>query len=374
MIRRTACSAPFAPDAISSTMRTLAPFLATLGLVVPVAAQVGLLQVERDLKGVVEGLRPAMAVITSHAALASGRPNRYKTPLRQSGFILSAEGYVVTISAEPLRTARTITVELEGDRPPCRARFIGEDAESGISVIRLEAAPQPLVPLQLGNSDDLKPGSLVVILGYPYQLGLTTGVGIVSGVGRNFGDERRTRRGIQFGGVVNPGQPGGIIADASGKAVGVIAARYSPEDKQNPPGGVMLLPLQSAEGINFAIPINQARASAEYLIKRGPAFRAEDQEKRLGVIVETEPLEEALRSQLRLEPGLGILVIEVYSGSPAAKGGLKKFDVLLRFGDQELRGYNALVEAISKASKEEEQRIEYIRGGERAETRVKFNK
>jgi S1-C subfamily serine protease len=355
-------------------MRTLSPFLATLGLVLPVAAQGGLREVERDLKGAVDGLRPAMAVITSHAAVQGpSRANRYKTPLRQSGFILNAEGYVVTISAEPLRTARTITIELEGDRPPFRARFIGEDAESGISVLRLEAAPQPLVPLPLGNSDDLKPGSLVVILGYPYQLGLTTGVGIVSGVGRNFGDESRTRKGIQFGGVVNPGQPGGIIADASGKAVGVIAARYSPED-QPAPRSMVIVPSLAAEGINFAIPINQAKASAEYLIRRGPAFRAEDQEKRLGVIVETEPLEEALRSQLKLERGLGLLVHNVYAGSPAAKGGLRPYDVLLRFGDQELRGYNALVEAISKAARDQEITVEYIRGGERAETRVKFSK
>ena len=154
-----------------------------------------------------------------------------------SGFIISADGYVVT-NYHVVANAEQITVKLN-DRREFAAKLVGSDKQSDVALLKIEAQGLPAV--HVGNSDALKVGQWVFAIGAPFGLERTATQGIVSALGRSLPNDSYVPF-IQTDVAVNPGNSGGPLFDTSGNVVGINAQIFSRN------GGYM--------GLSFAIPIN----------------------------------------------------------------------------------------------------------------------
>ena len=242
-------------------------------------------------------------------------PIRRKEQSLGSGFIISADGYVLT-NAHVVEGADEIKVKLS-DENVYAGKGVGIDPRTDIAVLKIDAKEQ-LVPAVLWNSDKILVGQWALAIGNPFGLGRTLTVGVISATGRsNLGIEDYEDF-IQTDASINPGNSGGPLLDIYGEVVGVNAAIVA-----------------SGQGIGFAIPINLAKLIADQLIEHGKVTRG-----RLGVSI--QPLTPELAESFGLEKVTGALVNQVLSDSPAQKAGLKRGDVLLSFDGREVTGVRQL--------------------------------
>lgn len=161
-----------------------------------------------------------------------------------SGFILSADGYVMT-NAHVVDDADTIYVTLT-DKREFKAKLIGVDERTDVAVVKIQASSLPVVAI--GDSNKVRVGEWVVAIGSPFGLDNTVTAGIVSAKGRNTGDYLPF---IQTDVAVNPGNSGGPLINMQGEVIGINSQIYSRT------GGFM--------GISFAIPIDEAMRVADQL-------------------------------------------------------------------------------------------------------------
>ncbi|HYH80577.1 MAG TPA: trypsin-like peptidase domain-containing protein, partial [Longimicrobium sp.] len=190
---------------------------------------------------------------------------RMRVPPQQgsgSGFIISADGYVVT-NNHVVDQASRVKVVLS-DKREYDARVVGRDPDTDVAVLKIDGRGLPVA--RMGDSDQLETGDWVLALGYPLQLGQTTTAGIVSAKGRSIGImERGNPNGnplehyIQTDAAINPGNSGGPLVDLEGRVVGVNSAIASPTGYYS--------------GYGFAVPINLARRVADDLVKFGVVHR-----------------------------------------------------------------------------------------------------
>jgi serine protease Do len=240
------------------------------------------------------------------------QPQRRATSLG-SGFIIDPSGIVIT-NNHVIDGADEINVVLQ-DNTTLRAELVGTDPRTDIAVLRVRpASPLPAVPW--GNSDTANVGDWVVAIGNPFGLGGTVTAGIVSARGRDI------RQGlyddfIQTDAAINRGNSGGPLFNMQGQVVGINTAIYSPT------GGSI--------GIGFSIPSNLARGIAQQLADAGRVRRGW-----LGVNIQQVTDEIAESLGLR-GGGRGALVSRAQEGGPAATGGIRNGDVVLRFNNQEVR-------------------------------------
>jgi serine protease Do len=230
-----------------------------------------------------------------------------------SGFIVDASGIVVT-NNHVIDGADEINVILT-DNTSIRAELLGTDPRTDIAVLRIKT-DKPLHAVQFGESDSAQVGDWVLAIGNPFGLGGTVTAGIVSARGRDI------RQGlyddfIQTDAAINRGNSGGPLFNLDGKVVGINTAIYSPT------GGSI--------GIGFAIPANLARNIVAQLQEGGKVRRGW-----LGVNIQqvTDEIAESLGLS---GGGRGALVARAQEDGPAAKGGLRNGDVVLRFNGQEVR-------------------------------------
>jgi serine protease Do len=228
-----------------------------------------------------------------------------------SGFIISTEGYILT-NNHLVGQADEIRVELEDGRT-VPAKIVGTDPESDVAVIRVET--ENLIPVPLGNSDNLQVGEWVLAIGSPMGLQHTVTAGIVSAIGRRGLNIATYENFIQTDAAINVGNSGGPLINLNGQAIGINTAIVGP-------GGGNI-------GIGFAIPINMAQEIAEQLIKTGAVERGY-----LGVV--PQDLTDELAEALGLENGRGVILAQVTEGSPAARAGLRQGDVVLQFAERDV--------------------------------------
>lgn len=226
-----------------------------------------------------------------------------------SGFIISNDGYILT-NNHVIADAKDIFVTLV-DGKEYKAKVIGADERTDVALIKVEANDLP--PLKIGNPGALKKGQWVMAIGSPFGLDSTVTVGIVSAINRDTGDYLPF---IQTDVAVNPGNSGGPLLNLSGEVVGVNSQIISRS------GGFM--------GISLAIPIDEAMNVVEQLKTHGRVTRG-----RIGVQI-TEVSEEVAKA-LGLKDSKGALVSNVEENGPAAKAGIRNGDVILRFGDKEIK-------------------------------------
>lgn len=167
-----------------------------------------------------------------------------------SGFIFRQDGLILT-NAHVVDGADRVTVTLtSGRRYP--GRVIGEDRRMDVAVVEIQANNLPVV--NMGNSDRLKPGEWAIAIGNPLGLDNTVTVGIISGTGRSsrdIGARGRNVNFIQTDAAINPGNSGGPLLNQRGQVIGINTAI-----------------IQGAQGLGFAIPINQAQQIANQLISQ----------------------------------------------------------------------------------------------------------
>jgi serine protease Do len=220
-----------------------------------------------------------------------------------SGFILSADGYIMT-NAHVVDGAEEVIVRLT-DKREFKARIVGADKRSDVAVVKVEAAGLPFV--KIGDVNRLKVGEWVMAIGSPFDLDNTVTAGIVSAKQRDTGDSYLPL--IQTDVAINPGNSGGPLINLRGEVVGINSQIYSRS------GGYM--------GISFAIPIDEATRVAEQLRANGRVIRG-----RIGVGI-TQVSKEVAES-IGLGAPRGALVTSVEKDGPADKAGIEAGDILLK--------------------------------------------
>ena len=219
-----------------------------------------------------------------------------------SGFILSADGYVMT-NAHVVDGADELLVTLT-DKREFKAKVIGLDKRTDVAVVKIEATGLPAV--KLGDINRLKVGEWVMAIGSPFGLENSVTAGIVSAKGRDTGDYLPF---IQTDVAINPGNSGGPLINMRGEVVGVNSQIYSRS------GGFM--------GISFAIPIDEASRVADQLRTSGRVIRG-----RIGVTI--APVTKEVAESIGLGKPTGALVRGAESGGPADKAGIEAGDIITK--------------------------------------------
>ena len=259
------------------------------------------------------------------------QPNR-TVEARGSGFIISADGYVVT-NNHVVNGATKVTVTLD-DGTTLPAKIIGRDPKTDVALLRVK--PTGKLPfIDLGDSDEVQPGEWVIAVGNPYGLGGTVTAGIVSALGRDLHSGAYNDF-IQVDAPINHGNSGGPLFTQDGKVVGINSMIISPN------GGGSI-------GIGFAIPSNTVRSVVDQLEKTGHVTRGY-----FGI--EGQDISPTMAQALNLkspEPGApphGTLVASVSKGSPAEKAGIKSGDVILTLNGHPVKnGHDLAVKVVSIA-------------------------
>jgi serine protease Do len=220
-----------------------------------------------------------------------------------SGFILSADGYVMT-NAHVIDDADTIYVTLT-DKREFKAKLIGVDERTDVAVVKINASNLPTVTI--GDSNKVRVGEWVVAIGSPFGLENTVTAGIVSAKGRDTGDYLPF---IQTDVAVNPGNSGGPLINMQGEVIGINSQIYSRT------GGFM--------GISFAIPIDEAMRVADQLKTSGKVVRGR-------IAVAIGEVTKDVADSLGLPKAQGALVSSVEPNGPADKAGIQPGDIILKF-------------------------------------------
>ena len=234
-----------------------------------------------------------------------GVPRDYESRSRGSGFVISADGYLLT-NAHVVDSADEILVRLT-DKREFKARVIGTDKRTDVALIKIEATGLPTV--RLGDPGGLKVGEWVIAIGSPFGFENSVTAGIVSAKGRSLPQENYVPF-IQTDTAVNPGNSGGPLFNMKGEVVGINSQIYSRS------GGFM--------GISFAIPIDVAMEIQAQLRANGRVSRG-----RIGVVIQEVTKE--LAESFGLSKAQGAAVNAVEKGGPAEKAGIEAGDVILRF-------------------------------------------
>ena len=238
-----------------------------------------------------------------------------------SGVIISSDGYILTC-AHVVDGASTITVTI-GDKD-YTATLVGEDTTSDIAVIKIDA--DGLTPATVGNSDSLKVGQSVMAVGNPLgELGGTVTGGMISALNRSVtiqgSSSVNTMSLIQMDASVSPGNSGGGLFNMNGELVGIVNAKSSSSD---------------AEGLGFAIPINDAIKVAQELLENGYVTGRPY----LGITY-LAVTDAQTASQLGVN-AYGVYVVEVVKGGPAEKAGLQAGDRIVSVDGTEIASRTTL--------------------------------
>jgi serine protease Do len=220
-----------------------------------------------------------------------------------SGFIVSADGYILT-NAHVVQNADEVTVKMT-DRREYTAKVVGVDEQTDVAVLKIEAKNLPTV--RLGDPSKLRPGEWVVAIGSPFGLENSVTAGIVSATARAAGGNYTPF--IQTDVAVNPGNSGGPLFNLNGEVVGINSQIYSRT------GGYM--------GVSFAIPIDVASNVKDQLVKTGRVTRS-----RIGVQIQEVTAQ--LAESFGLDRPRGALVGMVENDGPGERGGIKAGDVILK--------------------------------------------
>ncbi|NIP74420.1 MAG: Do family serine endopeptidase [Gammaproteobacteria bacterium] len=261
-----------------------------------------------------------------------------------SGFIVSADGYVVT-NSHVVRDAERIVVRLS-DRREFDAELIGTDRDSDMALLKIEAEDLPVV--RVGDSRALKVGEWVLAIGSPFGFEHSVTAGIVSAIGRTLPNENYVPF-IQTDVAINPGNSGGPLFNMDGEVVGVNSQIFSRT------GGYM--------GLSFAIPIDMAMDVVEQLKTTGTVARGW-----LGVYIQDVTRE--LAESFGMDRPHGALVARVMDDSPADRGELRAGDVIVRYDGHKIERSAAVPPLVGRTPPGKKVRIELIRDGERQRAEV----
>ena len=267
-----------------------------------------------------------------------------------SGFIISADGYVLT-NHHVIEGADKVAVKLSDTRE-FTAKVVGSDEKSDIALLKIEAKDLPT--LRIGDSRELKPGQWVVAIGSPFGLDHSVTAGIVSAVGRaNPYANQQYVPFIQTDVAINRGNSGGPLLDTRGRVVGINSQIFSNS------GGYM--------GVSFAIPIDMVMNVVAQLRETGTVSRGQ-------IGVSLQELDPEMVRQWGLPDARGALVTRVFPGTPAERAGLEPGDVIRSFNGTRVDTSSDLPPLVGALPPGTEVTLSLLRDGREREVALELGK
>lgn len=245
-----------------------------------------------------------------------------------SGVIVDASGLIVT-NHHVIAGADAVKVALADGRE-FESRILLKDERLDLAVLLVEDAGVPFPVLDIGDSDALEVGDLVLAIGNPFGVGQTTTTGIVSALARSHVGVSDFGFFIQTDAAINPGNSGGALIDMTGRLVGINTAIFSRSGGSN--------------GIGFAIPSNIVRAVVRTAREGGEAFQ------RPWIGADFDAVTPAIAESLGMERPLGAIVTDVADDGPADRAGIRAGDVVTRIGRHGIEHPDALGYRIATAA------------------------
>ena len=310
----------------------------------------------RAVTGAVERISPSVVNVEVHQKVQpnAGRSRSGEPQERRgggSGFVFTPDGLILTNSHVVHDAARIAVTTTDGRHMP--ASLIGDDPASDLAVIRVDEPhfDEPgLMAAELGDSQRLRVGQIVIAIGAPYGFQSTVTAGVVSALGRSL----RSYSGrliddvIQTDAALNPGNSGGPLVDSAGRVVGVNTATILP-----------------AQGICFAIGINTAKFVASRLLRDGRIRRSY-----IGVSAQTVPVHRRVVRFYDLAKETGALVQSVEDGSPAKRGGLREGDIVVALDGQPVAGVDDLHRLLTEVRVGVSSTLTVVRWTEKLEVKI----
>jgi serine protease Do len=276
-----------------------------------------------------------------------GRSERMRQTSLGSGFVIDAEGHILT-NRHVIESADEIDVTFS-DGKRYEAKIIGQDARTDVALIKIEPE-EPLTVLPLGDSDTAEPGDWVMAIGNPFGLpggGNSVSVGVVSFKGRDLQLQEGTSIDmLQTDAAINLGNSGGPLLNTRGEVIGI---------------NTMIVTDGASRvnaGVGFSVPINVAREILTQLREKGKVVRGW-----MGVIIGS--MTEDLAATYDLEEAKGAVVNSVSPGSPAEDVGIQPEDVILSADGREIADSNDLSRYIASKPPETDVELVVLRDGER---------
>jgi serine protease Do len=268
-----------------------------------------------------------------------------------SGVIVSSDGVVLT-NNHVVEQADEIRVLLHDGRE-VEAKVIGTDPGTDLAVLRLEGKPGGLKPLAIGDSTKMRLGDAVLAIGNPFGVGQTVTMGIVSAMGRSRLGIVDYEDFIQTDAAINPGNSGGALVNLQGELIGINTAILSRT------GGY--------QGVGLAIPTRLVRPVMASLLKNGKFVRGW-----MGVGI--QQVDDSLAAGLKLPVTRGVLVSEVEPGSPAARAGVRRGDVIVTLGGKPMESSPEFRNTIATLGPGAAAELELYRDGKKMPLRVPLGK
>ncbi len=252
-----------------------------------------------------------------------------------SGFVISADGYILT-NNHVVDGADEIKVKFDNGKE-LKGELKGSDAKLDLALIKV-TTDEKLSVAVLGDSDEIEVGEWVMAIGNPFGLSETVTAGIVSAKGRVIGSGPYDDF-IQTDASINPGNSGGPLFNAKGEVIGINTAIIA--------GG---------QGIGFAIPVNMAKSIISQLKDKGKVTRG-------WIGVSIQPVTKDLADSFGLPAERGALVSEVNPDSPAEKGGVKSGDIIIIFDGKTIKEMNDLPRLVAATAAGSSVKVKVIREG-----------
>jgi serine protease Do len=302
---------------------------------------------EQDISVIVKNLGSSVVAITSTITVNDWFYNSYETEGQGSGVIfnISEESVLIVTNNHVVDNANELVVELDAELY-VPATIVGSDPESDLSVIKIDRSELTdeqlslIHPVVFGDSDTLQVGETAIAIGNPLGYGDTVTVGVISALNRELQTSTGTQKFIQTDAAINPGNSGGALVNGKGECIGINSAKIADTD---------------IEGFGFAIPSNAVKPIIQELLEKGYISRPY-----LGISGKdvTEDLSDLY------EIPMGVVVVEVVSGSGAEKAGLRRGDIIILVDDEKIYSMDTLVQMIESREVGDQLNLKVIRDGE----------
>ena len=297
----------------------------------------------RAVVGVVDKVGPA---VVSIGVRKRTRSPRYGQEGAGSGVIIAPDGFVLT-NHHVVEGAEDVQVRLTDGRS-FSAHLVGSDPATDLAVVRAEASNLPTA--DLGDSDSLRVGQLVIAIGNPLGFQSTVSTGVISALGRALRSQsgRLIENVIQTDVPLNPGNSGGPLVDSRGRVIGINTAM-----------------IFMAQGISFAVPVNTVKWVVGELVTRGKVRRAY-----LGIAGQVRPIGRRIQRHLELQAATAVEVVSVEEEGPAHRAGVREGDLMLSVNGKSVGSVDDIHRLLTGWSAGSPLNLTVLRNGERLQVQI----